>query len=200
MPKVATKVKSTRGEEYRCNGCSEKIVAGQQYYEWSFFRSKPTRRHASHGYPKGSMLCEGKMSGAMAACESLEEALGGLETPEDIAQEVQTCMDSMQEVIDEYEEAINNFPNSEEQNRERIDQIQNCIDELDSARGEIESEELNDLEDASLLPHQAVDGEELTPEQEEENEAKKAELEGENEEKLSGWRTTVEDALGNREF
>ena len=199
MPKVATKVKSTRGEEYRCNGCAEKIVAGQQYYEWSFFRSKPTRRHAEHGYPRPSMLCESKMSQAMSACEDLEDSLGGSDSPEDIASNVQTCIDSLQEVIDEYEEAINNFPNSEEANRERIDQIQPLIDELDSARSEVESEELTDITD-DLLPHQAKDGEELTEEQEEENNAKKAELEEENEEKLSGWRTLVEDALGNREF
>ena len=136
MPRVSTKKKSARGKPYNCGRCSEKIKAGEEYHEWSFRYGGTQRQHASHGFPRGSQLTQSKMSQAHAACEDLEDSLGdgSLDTPDAIADAVQTCMDALQEVMDEYEEAINNMPASEDQNRERIDMLQETYDSLDNVK------------------------------------------------------------------
>jgi chemotaxis protein histidine kinase CheA len=182
MPRVSTKKKSTRGEPYNCQGCSKKIVAGEEYHEWSFRYGGTQRQHTAHGFPRGSQLTQSKMSQAHAACEELEDALGNgsLDNVSDIADAVQSCMDSLQEVMDEYEEAINNMPASEEQNRERIDQLQETYDSLDNAK---------DYSGDDLEEEDSDDSDEERERKNEDNEAK-----------LSGYRDEILDAVGSRSF
>lgn len=180
MPKISTKKKSTRGESYSCAKCINKIVAGEEYHEWSFRYGGTYRQHAEHGFPRASQLTQSKMSQAHAACEELEDALGNLDTISDIEEAAQSCMDSLQEVIDEYEEAIESMPASEEQNRERIDQIQETIDALDSAK---------DYADDDLEEEDGEDDEEEAQRKVDDNEGK-----------LAGFRDQIIDAIGNRSF
>lgn len=183
MARATLKTKNRASADYRCCRCMEPIKAGEQYYQWAFFRQRnPTRAHASHGHPPGSMLTQSKMGQAMAACEGLENDVEGAETPSDLSEAIQTCLDSLQEVMDEYEEAINNMPASEEANRERIDNIQATYDELDSAKSECDGASWNEIDENM------------------EDEEEKVRLEGENETTMQDLRQQVIDASGSRSF
>jgi chromosome segregation ATPase len=195
MPRVNRKKKSTRGESYGCVRCSNKIVAGQEYYEWSFRYGGTSRQHVDHGSPRPSQLTQSKMSAAHAACEDLEDQLGNLDTVSDIEDAVQSCMDSIQEVMDEYEEAINNMPASEEQNRERIDQLQETYDALDNAK-DYGGEDLEEFDEDSVEREE----EETDEAFEERVAAEKERVEEENEGKLQEYRDAITDAAAERSF
>jgi hypothetical protein len=85
MPRVATKKKNKAGKPYDCCKCSDKIKAGESYYEWSFRYGGTYRQHTSHGSPKASQLTQSKLSGAYAAIEAAEDAVATAETVEDLA-------------------------------------------------------------------------------------------------------------------
>lgn len=154
MPRVATKVKSTRGARYECVKCSKKIVAGEEYHEWSFFRSSPRRQHASHGYPKQSQLTSSKMSSVYASIEDAEETIPKATEPSDIAEALQSVADSAREVADEYQEAVDAMGAAGESgtSAERVSELESFIDELDNAISEIESAEFEDEDEADAEP------------------------------------------------
>jgi hypothetical protein len=180
MPRVNRKKKSSRGESYDCVRCSQKIVAGQEYYEWSFRYGGTRRQHAEHGAPRASQLTQSKMSAAHSACEDLEDSVGTLDSVSDIEEAVQTCMDSIQEVMDEYQEAIDNMPASEEQNQERIDLLQETMDALDGVV--------------------SYSGDPLEEEDSEDTDEERERKDEENEGLLQTYRDEVTDALAGRSF
>lgn len=159
MPRVATKVKSTRGAKYECVKCSKKIVAGEEYHEWSFFRSSPRRQHASHGYPKQSRLTSSKMSSVYASIEDAEETIPKATEPSDIAEALQSVADSAREVADEYQEAVDAMGAAGESgtSAERVSELESFIDELDNAISEIESAEFGDAEDEAPTAEKPTD-------------------------------------------
>src|SRR5687768_7987713 len=105
MARVHKKKKSTRGKPYSCIRCDKPIKAGQEYYEWTPFRSFPRRKHAEHGYPKASETDTSKMATVYAAIEDAEQTIATAEDPSDMASALDSVAESAREVASEYEEA-----------------------------------------------------------------------------------------------
>jgi hypothetical protein len=53
--RVTEHKKSKAGQEYTCEKCDRKIVAGEAYCEWPY-KSILRRQHKSHGYPDSSQF------------------------------------------------------------------------------------------------------------------------------------------------
>lgn len=147
MPRVATKTKSKAGKPYDCSRCAEPIKAGDKYYEWSFYRSSPTRQHESHGYPKPSQLTQSKLSGAYAAIEDAEETISTADNAADMAQALTTAAEEVCTVKDEYQESLDNMGDNLAQGstgqeiQEKIDALEEFEGTLNDAASEIESGE-----------------------------------------------------------
>lgn len=139
--KLKTKNKGIKQETYPCRKCSEPIKAGEKYYEWKHRHADPSRQHSTHGAPKQSELCTGKMSGVYAANEALEEAIasgdhGGL------ADALTSCAESVREVAQEYEDNRSNMPESLQDGtvgsemEEKANSLNEYADELENAAGD----------------------------------------------------------------
>ena len=138
MPRVSTKKKNKGGkaESYRCDSCQEPIVAGQEYYEWSFRYGGTHRQHTTHGHPKQSQLTQSKMSGVYSAIESAEESLASAESIDDLKAALDDCKGSIEEVRDEYQESIDNMISPDgavaQECQEKIDALESFMEELES--------------------------------------------------------------------
>jgi hypothetical protein len=148
MARATMKKKNKAGKPYSCCRCQEKIVAGQQYYEWSFRYGGTYRQHSTHGAPKQSQLTQSKMSGVYAAVESAEESICGADNPSDIAQALNDCASEVENVRSEYEDGLQSLPQGLQdaggpggQTQEKIDALQEFQDSLESAASDIESED-----------------------------------------------------------
>lgn len=139
MPRVTRKAKNRAGKPYRCVSCPDPIVAGQDYYEWAFFRSRPQRQHASHGAPKQSQLTQSKLAAVYAAQESAHETINISDDPSDIAQALRDVAEVAREMQSEYEEAAEHFGGQGE-NQERAEALESYADELDGEADDIEGE------------------------------------------------------------
>jgi hypothetical protein len=106
MPRVYTKTKNRGGKKlsYSCSRCSEPILPGQTYHEWSFRYGPKMRQHTQHGLPRRSQLTMSKM----------EEAAS-----------------TIREVASEYEEAAEPFGYSGE-NQERYEALDGWADEFEN--------------------------------------------------------------------
>ena len=144
MPKVRKAKKSARGGEYSCVACTEKIVKGQEYYEWSFFRQRPRRQHTSHGMPKRSQLTQSNMSEAYAAEEGLAADIEAANTIDDIKTALSTCRDSIESVKEQYESGYDAMPqglqdsDAGQESQRKIEALDEYINALDNAESDIE--------------------------------------------------------------
>lgn len=147
MARAKLKKKNKAGKPYSCCRCSEKIVAGQEYYVWAFRYGGKYRQHATHGAPKPSQLTQSKMSGAYAAIETAEEAINTATTVADIASALNDCAQSIEEVHGEYQEGLDNMPDGlrdaaeNGETGERMNGLEEFKDNLESVASDIESEE-----------------------------------------------------------
>lgn len=159
MPRVTTKKKSNRGKPYHCIGCRKPIVAGEEYSEWSFFRSSPSRKHASCGHPKSSELTQSKLSSVYAAVEDAEQSIAGATEPSDISSALESVAEEARNIASEYEEAMEAMGAAGEggTNEERKDALESFADEVDSAVSEIESAE-RDTEDKDETDESFIEG------------------------------------------
>ena len=141
--KLKTKNKGIKQETYPCRKCPEPIKAGEKYYEWKHRHSAPSRQHQTHGAPKQSELCTGKMSGVYAANESLEEAIASGDTGS-LADALTSCAESVREVAQEYEDNRSNMPEGLQDGpvgsemEEKANSLNEYADELENAAGECE--------------------------------------------------------------
>lgn len=145
---LKTKNKGVKVETYGCRKCSEPIKAGDKYYEWKHRHAAPSRQHASHGSPRQSELCTGKMSGVYAAIEGLEDTIAEARKTNDISglvDALNTAAEEVGSVKDEYEEGLGNMPDSLQQSssgeaiQEKIDGLQEFQDALENAAQEVET-------------------------------------------------------------
>lgn len=139
---LKTKNKGVKRATYPCRKCAEPIVAGQQYYEWKHRHAEPSRQHHSHGAPRQSELCTGKMSGVYAAIEGVEDVIAAGRTADDpsgLADALTNAAEEVRQVKEEYEEGLSNMPDSlqssstGEQIQEKIDALEEFADALDNA-------------------------------------------------------------------
>lgn len=144
---LKTKNKGIKHETYGCRKCSEPIKAGDQYYEWKHRHAAPSRQHMSHGSPRQSELCTGKMSGVYAAIEGLEDTIAEARKTDDISglvDALNTAAEEVDGVKDEYEEGLSNMPEPLQQSssgeaiQEKIDGLQEFHDALENAAQEVE--------------------------------------------------------------
>lgn len=185
MPRVFEKTKNKGGKgEYRCCGCSDPIVPGEKYYEWSFRYGGTYRQHTKHGRPKNSQLTQSKLSTVYEAIETLEESLPHAETKDDITSAVEECLSQIEEVKSEYEQAYETIPNEDTQSK---------IDALDSFISELESEKDN-LDDGEDEPEEKNEGE-----SDEDFEKRHDDWEEAQGTLIETWREAITNVLGNLE-
>ena len=142
MPKVQEKKKNKAGKPYTCSGCAEKIKPGEQYYTWSFRYGGTYRQHTSHGYPKPSQLTQSKMSGAYSAIEDAETAIDNAEDTDAIKDALETCASEIESVRDEYQEGLDNLPDSlrdsQTETQEKINSLESFKDSVENAGNDVE--------------------------------------------------------------
>lgn len=166
---LKTKNKGIKHATYRCQRCSDPIKAGDEYYEWKFKHAEPSRQHKTHGAPRQSQLCNGKMSGVYAAVEGVEDDIKAARNSRDIgglADVLNSAAEEVRNVKDEYESGLSNMPDSLQQSstgeqiQEKIDALETFADELESAASDVEgfSDELDGLEEPGK-----PDAEEIEP-------------------------------------
>lgn len=185
MPRVYTKTKSTRGKEYRCQSCSDPIIAGQSYHEWSrrFGRSGQTyRQHASHGRPRPTQLSSRKtavleeavmdanFSGfeCVLSLEDINESGGSYEI-EGLVDHVQQVASEIAEVArevgQEYQDGFDNMPEGLNQGptaqamEEVAQELESWADDLDDLGldAEIDYPSLTDFLDNEDLEGEDID-------------------------------------------
>ena len=102
MPRVISKTKSNRGKDYFCRECGTKILPGEKYFEYSFFRGS-TFRHCAKHYPRGSNLTTSEtLQSALATIEKLEDELRCEDiTREEAIDELNTAADDLDNVVSE---------------------------------------------------------------------------------------------------
>jgi hypothetical protein len=128
MPRVHTKVKSTRGKTYKCQSCREDILPGESYYEWSrrFGRSGQTyRQHEKCGRPKPTQLSSRKTAVLEEAIndadfssfspeidlEALDTQGGEIEVDiSDLETILEEIADVAREIGQEYQDGYDNMP------------------------------------------------------------------------------------------
>lgn len=180
---LKTKNRGGKKKTYGCCKCSEPIKPGQQYYEWSFRYGGTYRQHESHGAPLPSQLTQSKLSEAYAAIESAETDIANANTPSELAEALQSCIDAIGEVRDGYQESIDNMISPDgvvgQECQEKIDNLESFIEELESAHSSAEGVEWDDS-----LDHSDEGSEEA----------------GTQNEELEDARSDAENALGSSSF
>jgi DNA repair ATPase RecN len=81
------------------------------------------------------------MSEAYAAVEYAEDTIEALTTVEEISEAIQECASQIRDVSQEYEDAIEAMPALEDTVREKIDELDQFADDLESLDFEDEPEE-----------------------------------------------------------
>jgi hypothetical protein len=145
--KLKTKNKGIKVETYPCRKCEEPIKPGEQYYEWKHRNSPFSRQHQSHGAPKQSELCSGKMSGVYAATEELSDVIDAASrdnNPSSLADALMACAEAVREVAQEYEDNRGNMPEGLQDGnvgtdmQEKADALNDFADSLESAASDSE--------------------------------------------------------------
>lgn len=127
------------------------IKKGDTYYYWTpGFRGV---KQMSATPPRASQLTTSKMSAAYAAGEQLGDAIASAETIEDIIDAMDTAIDEIRGVAEEYEEASqaetsngNRVPNADEM-EEKAQSLNDWADSIDNDKSEVESLAFSDYED-----------------------------------------------------
>lgn len=155
MPRVNTKTKSKAGKAYNCNKCQKPIEPGHEYYEWTFYHARPSRRHVACGRPRESELTNSKLSGAYAAVEGLQDAIAAARKAnslDGIVDEIDTAISEIEQVRDEYQEQIDSYPNLAATAEEKVGELDDFLQELEEAKGAVESAAEGDDGDADQNP------------------------------------------------
>lgn len=205
--KLKTKNKGVRVETYPCRKCQDPIKAGDKYFEWKHRHAPFSRQHATHGAPKQSELCSGKMSGVYAANEALEEVIS-TGNPDELASALESAAESVREVANEYEENRNNMPESLQNGNGGSDMEEkaNALNEYADALEEAASDDAItnwDMDEESPEPgedHTDACASNLQGDRDcdcgfDELEAKKAEWEQESEDKIAAAIDRAQEAL-----
>jgi chromosome segregation ATPase len=187
---LKTKNKGVKVETYGCRKCSEPIKAGDKYYEWKHRHAPPSRQHTSHGQPRQSELCTGKMSGVYAAIEGLEDTIAEARKTNDITglvDALNTAAEEVDTVKEEYQSGLDNMPEPLQQSssgdaiQEKIDGLEEFKDALENAAQEVETsvDEYDALEEPAEpeMVEPADDTEEAKEKAEEENDGNQKDYE-----------------------
>ena len=186
MPRVHKAKKSNRGKEYHCASCPQPIVAGQEYYSWSFRYGGTRRQHVACGYPRRGQLTQSKLGAVYDAQDDAEKAVDEATDAGEIADAVRSAAEAAREVAEEYREAVQamNMEGSGTENEERADTLEAYADEVENTADEIDGE----LWERAEPPEEDEEGEIVNDEGETE------------EEWLEGLRERAREAIGQLEL
>lgn len=146
MPRVTTRVKSTRGAVRKCGRCGRVIAPGQKYFQWSF-RYGGTHFRCGEHTPRRSETTQSILGEVYAAIEVAEDDLPGAECVSDVVALVAGVAEIVDAVIDQYREAAEHFGGAGE-NAERADELDGWKDELESFDPEEEEDGDEENDDA----------------------------------------------------
>lgn len=160
---LKTKNKGIKCETYPCRKCQEPIKAGEKYYEWKHRYAPPSRQHQTHGSPRQSELCTGKMSGVYAAQENVGDVIDAARQSSDcsgLADALTEAAESVREVAQEYEDNRSNMPEGLQEGptgsdmQEKAEALNEFADSLESAASDSEITDWEaDDEPSTMLDH-----------------------------------------------
>lgn len=136
-------VKRAQKDQDKCAGCGKALPAGSEYrYYKPGFRSRTKIRlcMSESCTPRRSQLESSKLSEAYAAIETAEDRLNDTGTPdepvvltvEDVQEIIDECASEIRRISEEYEASIEAAPMLEDTIREKIEQLDQFADELES--------------------------------------------------------------------
>jgi len=143
MPRVNTQVAA---KDYPDQG----IKKGDTYYSWKF---RFGGAYKSKTMPRPSQLTQSKLSGAYAAQEALEDAIGEASCIDDITSAIESCVSDINDVAQEYRDSKENMPEGLQEGptgqecEEKADALEEYASELESAKDEIEGLDARDFVD-----------------------------------------------------
>lgn len=156
MPRVK---QVTARKDYKDTFTGEAIKKGEKYYKWKFNFSRTVYR--SKTVPKPQQLTK---SGFQQALYDIQDSIAALTASESIADDLQSIIDEIQSLLDEQQSSLDNMPDRLQESsssgqllQERIDGLQNWIDELEGITTDVDEpneEELKEelTEEEKALP------------------------------------------------
>lgn len=136
-------------DQGECSKCHEPLPKGCAYrYYRPGFRSRVKIRVCmkTECTPRQSELDSSKLSDALAAIESARDEIEAAETVEAVREALETCAGAINDVAQEYEDAIEAAPMLEDQLRDKIGQLEDFSSELEGI--DLEDEPDQPVEDA----------------------------------------------------
>lgn len=167
MPRVTShKSQGRSAEPMSCQRCSEPIVKGEEYYQWSIKQQRGgivRRQHVSHGSPRPSQLTVSQLSQVYSAIEGAQDSVAAAGDPSEVREALEECKGEMENIRDEFQSNLDNMPEGLQQGdtgqliQERVEALEEFENELDSAIGEIEdADEPEDGEEESTVVEDAL--------------------------------------------
>lgn len=127
-------VKKARQDQGKCENCGAELKAGDGYLWFTVgFRSnwKHKRCLRSECFPRPSERESSKFASVMAAQEDFDESVGGMYEVDEIEAAVQAVADALNELRDEYDEALGAWEYGNEQLQEKVDHYESQAYEVD---------------------------------------------------------------------
>lgn len=168
MARVHIVKKSNAGEPIKCGrgGCGAVIQPGEKYFWWQFYHAPKSFRCPLHP-PKGSELCNNKLSTVYATNEGLEADISscraGTTSPGELASTLESAADDVESVRDEYQEGLDNMPDglrdSQQDTQDKIDSLDTYASTLRDAASAIQDLESDgeETEDEDSINEQAAE-------------------------------------------
>lgn len=165
MPRV-NHVKRSR-KERRCCGCGTTIAVGDPY-KWIKFRYGGRRDKCGKCGFRSSELTQSKLSNVYAAQEEVEDYLAGWDGDmDDLRSTIESAVEQIREVKDEYEEAAEAMGEAGQygESRERADELESWLcdiegtgDDLDDFEGDVdENDEPKDADEFEEWKQHVID-------------------------------------------
>ena len=128
-------VQRAQKDQGNCAKCKNPLPAGgpYRYYRPGFrSRAKVTLCMKPECTPRRSQLESSRMSTAYESIESAQDSIPDLARIEEIEEAIQQCANEIRDVADEYESSISETPMLEATLRDRVDELEQFADDLES--------------------------------------------------------------------
>ncbi|QPX62614.1 hypothetical protein SEA_WOLLYPOG_63 [Arthrobacter phage Wollypog] len=128
-------VQKAAKDQGKCGKCGVELPKGSGYVWWTMgFRSnhKYKRCLKPECFPRPSERESSKFVTILSAQENFADNIDSLETKDDIEAAVQEVGSAVREVADEYYEALDLWPNGNEQLQEKYDHYESQASEIES--------------------------------------------------------------------
>lgn len=126
-------VKKSMKDQGKCENCGEELPKGSAY-RWYIIGFRSTYKHKrctkATCFPLPSVRESSLFSSVLAAQEAFEDSIDELEDKDDIEAAVEEVASAVEELKNEYEDALELWPNGNEQLQEKVDHYDGQLDEL----------------------------------------------------------------------